>query len=212
MTTVETFTDWVNQRVRRQAQSEEAARREAEKTKLLPPDLAERIAEAADTERARLLARLDEINKGLDDLAGRIQEARRAEREAVIVVENPPLIRERLDGQKVEIQQRPTLIRGQKAIEAGRVTLYLVNWRARLEAERADRWRQLAEVRQVRRCAEQGVVGAVLAIVRKWKADIPLLWRMLPPQSAVPSDREGNPVTEAEAEGLRTMRGRAPKE
>jgi hypothetical protein len=213
MTEVTTFTDWVNEKVRRQAQSEESARREAEKVKLLPPDLAACILEAADIERARLLARLDEIDRALDDLAGRIQEARSAEREAVLVVENPPVIRERLDGQTVAIPQRPILIRGQAAIEAGKLTRGLVGWRARLEAERGDVYRRLREVREVRRSVEQDVVTGLLHIVRGWQMQISaILWKLLPPQSAISSDRGGNPVTEAEAEGLQRMRGRVPKE
>lgn len=163
---------------------------------LLPPALAEEIRKAAEQERARLLARIDEIDRGLATLAEQLCEARQAERAATIVIEQPASRRVQLDGTIREIKARPVHFRGPAAIEAGKRVHYLVNWCERLKAEKQSRLNELADIVKVEQLLDEGAALTVIAeLVRKWQtlASSPIVFAITPPQ---PTDAAGNALSE----------------
>ena len=210
------MTRWIrsamDQRRERRAE-EDAARAEL---KLLPSDLAERIAEAAEAEQMRQMVRYDGISEHLDHLRDQLSEAREEARDALGEIEVPARTRHDWRGEARTIPGQTVLVATSSTIEKRRVTQRISGEIEYWEQQRGDAMAKARDAAKIRDQAAEGVVTVLLEITSRWQGrfeigQIPGLDEAIRKARAVPTDPTGDPLpTEAlEADGTApAMRGR----
>lgn len=198
------FTRMMKEAMKRKIeQAREAAEaRERQKTRLLPPDLASKIIEAADREREDLLTRLESIDNELTRLRGELREARKASEATLTPIwVTPPTTRRNWRGEIVHKEgQRGAGVVNAATIEANKRVREIADAIRAQSKLRAFLINDLYEIAKVQADAEVGVVPVMLHIVGKWHNAVDLSVMETAKlgssflQHAVPCDAAGNPL------------------
>lgn len=149
------------------------ARRAEEQTRLLPPDLADQILEAAVKERALVLSRIDDIEAALTELDGDLLEARRARRAATRQVwAVPPTTKQDLRGETHATKGRTVGVMTPATIVAGQHERDIAATIATLKKRRQALLAKLAEIRHIERKCREGVISVLLRVTASWRNSI----------------------------------------
>ena len=128
----------------------------AEKTKLLPPDLAKSIIKACGIETKYLENQIEFCTGEIEKLDKNIQEIRAAVRESCETIPGKFPGRSRNTGESIKLGAALPILGKQKR-----------NFETAISAYRGE----IGTVKKVRRQAENGAVTGLLAVVASWRSD-----------------------------------------
>lgn len=156
-------------RSRRAIRSAQEARERSIGARVLPPGLAEAIADGCERERELVLARIERIEQALAELETERQKGHADLKKTYIVQPPRTKTRTRLDGTRFTVETRPVAMVSAKTVEV-RSHVRQIDHRIATLKKRRDVLRgELGEINRLQTKARHGVYSPLMQITQSWR-------------------------------------------